>query len=56
MKLEDFSAPLENASEKKTQSTYDDIPINIIGKQDLISSKKANARPQDLLDVERLEL
>ena len=44
-----------DASKKKTQSTYDDIPINIIGKQDLIFSKKAIARPQDLLDVERLK-
>ena len=40
---------------KKTTSFYDDVPISIIGKDELIISKKAIARPQDMLDIERLE-
>jgi hypothetical protein len=43
------------AFKKKTATTYSDIPISIIGKHDLILSKKATGRPQDLLDIERLE-
>ena len=43
------------AFDKKTTSAYDELPIFIIGKQELIISKKTVARPQDLLDIERLE-
>jgi hypothetical protein len=43
------------AFDKKTTSTYDDLPIFIIGKHELIISKKTISRPQDLLDIERLE-
>ena len=45
----------EDAFKKKQQSTYDGAAIFIIGKEDLIKAKKAIARKQDLLDVERLE-
>ena len=39
----------------RTKSTYDGIPIFIIGKEDLIRSKKAAGRPQDIIDIERLQ-
>jgi hypothetical protein len=45
----------EEAMAQSIQSTYDGIPIRILGKNDLITAKKASGRPQDLLDVERLE-
>jgi len=44
----------ETAWVNKVDSTYDGVPIHVIGKADLIRSKKACGRPQDLLDVERL--
>jgi hypothetical protein len=47
----DFATAIEN----KTISSYDDLPISILGKEELIISKKTIARPQDLLDIERLE-
>ena len=34
---------------------YDDQSLSVLGREDLITNKKAVARPQDLLDVERLE-
>jgi hypothetical protein len=43
------------AAQRKTLSSYDGIEIPIIGRQDLIASKKATGRPQDKLDVDRLE-
>jgi hypothetical protein len=43
------------AAQRKTLSSYDGIEIPIISKQDLILSKKAIGRPQDKLDVDRLE-
>ena len=39
----------------RNDSTYGDIPIHLIGKADLIRAKRAAGRPQDLLDLERLE-
>jgi hypothetical protein len=39
----------------RVESTYDGIPIHILGKADLIKTKRATGRPQDLLDLERLE-
>ncbi len=44
-----------DAIKNSIPSTYDTIPIKIIGKNDLIKTKKATARDQDLLDVKRLE-
>ena len=38
----------------RTTTTYDGVPINVLGKDDLIRSKKATGRPQDLLDVANL--
>jgi hypothetical protein len=44
-----------SAATRKTMTTYDGILIPVIGKKDLIASKKKVGRPQDLLDVERLD-
>ena len=43
------------AWDKRVPSTYGEIPIFILGIDDLLSNKRAVARPQDLLDVEALE-
>ncbi len=43
------------AWDRRVRSTYGGVPINILGLDDLIASKKAAGRPQDLLDVEWLE-
>jgi len=43
------------AWKNRIESRYADIPIYIIGKSELIASKKAVDRPQDRLDVQRLE-
>ena len=39
---------------ERIESTYSGETIFIIGKQDLIQSKKVAGRPQDLLDIEKL--
>ena len=33
---------------------YDDLPVFIISRQDLISAKRASGRPQDLMDADLL--
>ncbi len=40
---------------RRVASTYGGVPISVLGLDDLIVSKKAAGRPQDLLDVEWLE-
>ena len=45
----------ESAYKNKSCSTYDGEPINILGKEDLIKTKKATGRAQDMLDVENLD-
>ena len=45
----------ESAFSRAESSTYAGIPIRIIGKTDLITTKKITGRKQDLLDVDRLE-
>ncbi len=47
----DFTTAFSNA----VSSTYDGIPIKIIGKKDLMASKRNVGRLQDLIDVEKLE-
>ncbi len=42
------------AWEKRVVSSYEDQTINILGFDELINSKKAAGRPQDLLDVQNL--
>lgn len=38
----------------RVSATYDGEPMNLISRIDLIRSKQATGRPQDLLDVQRL--
>ena len=45
----------EEAWDHRLQSTYDGVPIAIMGKTQLLKAKKAAGRPADLLDVTRLE-
>ncbi len=45
----------DEAWENRFESTYGGVPIPVIGKAELIRAKRASGRPQDLLDVERLE-
>ena len=40
---------------RRIEFVYDDLPVHILGKSDLIANKKATGRAQDLLDVEKLE-
>lgn len=40
---------------RRLQRTYDGIPIATLAVVDLIANKRAVGRPQDLIDVERLE-
>jgi hypothetical protein len=47
--------PFTEAWQRKTIAAYGDVPIAIIGKNELIQSKKTIGRPQDLLDVDRLQ-
>ena len=43
------------AWKNKIDSTYGEVPIHIIGKKELMRAKKASGRPQDQLDLKRLE-
>lgn len=40
---------------ERVKSAYDGIPIFILGKVSLMRAKQAAARPQDLLDLEKLK-
>ncbi len=46
--------PFEQAWTRRKRSRYGDIPINILGIKDLITSKKRFKREQDVLDLKRL--
>ena len=48
------SIAFEDAWSRRETSTVDGIEFCVISKQDLIASKLAAGRPQDLLDVEAL--
>jgi len=45
----------EDAWQNCIETSYDGIPIKIIGKSELIKAKRAAGRPQDIIDLERLE-
>ena len=46
----------ESAWKKRKRIKFDDIPVNIIDKKNLIKIKKALNRPQDILDIEKLKM
>lgn len=39
---------------KRKRAEYGGIPINVLGRADLVRNKRASGRPQDLLDVQNL--
>ena len=41
--------------ERRVEVDFDGLKVNFISKQDLIISKRASGRPQDLLDADTLE-
>jgi hypothetical protein len=43
-----------NAWAGRVRSTYDGIPVSIVGKESLMRAKRAAGRRQDLLDLEKL--
>lgn len=45
----------DEAWTRRAETTYGDTRVPVIGKADLIVNKRASGRPQDLLDLERLE-
>ena len=45
----------EQAWKARVASTYDEVPVNYLGKAEFIANKKAAGRPQDLADVAYLE-
>jgi len=45
----------EEAWTNRAQSTYGGVPIAIIGRAELIKTKRATGRPQDFLDATELE-
>ena len=47
----DFAAAWKN----RVQTRFGRVPVNVIGQADLISNKQTVGRPQDLLDVARIE-
>lgn len=44
----------EDAWERKQEFSFDDLVVNFISREDLITAKRASGRPQDLLDVDVL--
>ncbi|HMV48233.1 MAG TPA: nucleotidyltransferase [Blastocatellia bacterium] len=44
----------EEAWQRKVESSIDDVTAYFISKEDLITTKKAAGRPQDILDVQTL--
>jgi hypothetical protein len=45
----------ERAFEQRIQTTWEDVPVSIIGKADLIASKRNAGRPQDREDLRGIE-
>jgi hypothetical protein len=45
----------EEAWQRRRQSQYAGIPISLLSRDDLIRNKRATGRPQDLIDLAKLE-
>jgi uncharacterized nucleotidyltransferase DUF6036 len=41
---------------QRVETSFEDIAMNLISKEDLLTAKKAAGRPQDLIDAEGLKL
>jgi len=46
----------DEAYARRTALTWSDVPVTVVGAEDLLVLKMASARPQDLADVEQLRL
>lgn len=44
----------EQAWERRADVQFDDLKVTFIGKEDLITVKRASGRPQDLIDADSL--
>lgn len=49
------TVPFADAWRHAVQTTYGGVPIRVLGREHLIAAKRASGRPQDLLDLARLE-
>jgi hypothetical protein len=45
----------DEAWRRRTSSTYGNLPIALLGLDDLLTNKRAVGRPQDQIDVAKLE-
>jgi hypothetical protein len=45
----------EQVYSRTQRAAYGDVPIRILGRDDLLRNKRTVGRPQDLIDVDRLE-
>ena len=50
-----FGIDFEECWARRAEVDFDGLKVNFISKQDLIISKRASGRPQDLLDADTLE-
>jgi hypothetical protein len=48
------AVPWEEALAGRVLSTYGDVPVHYIGREQLVSNKRATGRKQDLADLEAL--
>lgn len=44
----------DEAWERRNQVVFDQLPVNFISKDDLITAKRAAGRPQDIIDADLL--
>ena len=52
---EPAGAEFEEAWERRLTAVVDGVPYPVIGREDLIATKRAAGRPEDLVDILRLE-
>ena len=52
---EPAGAEFEDAWERRLTAVVDGVPYPVIGREDLIATKRAAGRPEDLVDILRLE-
>jgi len=48
-------ATFEEAYVRRVESSWGDVQVSVIGREDLIRAKRASGRPEDLRDAETLE-
>ena len=51
-----YGLDFESAWRNRKPGDFDGIRVNYLGRDDLITNKKESARPQDLLDLESINL